>query len=329
MTVFEALLQGFGRVRRAKRFMAWIYLCNLLLALLLVLPLTGLLRESLGHSLAAEQLRRGFNPDWFAEFQAEASGLGASLDPSVVGIGAVLNGLEAFLTGDLFRAYAGVVAVGALYLLLWTFFAGGVLDFYNSTAPPDRETFLSACARYFPRFLRLALFAALCYYLIYSRVLEGLGGFVSERLRDVVDERVAFLWTAAKYLVVLFLLAAVNMVFDYARILTVIENRRSMLLALLRSIRMMGTSLRPAGLYLLVTLVGLVFLGIYGLLPNKPWEQTWRGVTVTLAAGQLYILTRIWTRLLFYASQSALCSSLTAPAPPSRPPVPDAPEAPP
>lgn len=320
MKILQAVQEGLRRVGRAKRVIFWIYLFNLVAALIPALALAGLMRESLGQSLAAEELRQGFSSAWYAEFRVEARGLAATFDPSVVGMGALLNGLDAFITGSMFRDFAGIVGVGVLYLLGWTFFAGGVLHLYSSNEAPSRENFLAACARYFPRFLRLAVFAGILYYLIYAYVLSGLGEFVSARLRDIIDERIAFLWTAAKYLVVAVLLVCVNLVFDYARIATVLENRRSMLLATLRALRLVGAHpLRTAGLYLLVALIGLLFLGVYSLLPEKPWEQTWRGVTVTFLAGQLYIVSRIWTRLLFYAGQSALGGAFLEPTPAENP----------
>lgn len=78
------------------------------------------------HSLAAEKLRGGFDDEWYREFKAEVSGLGKTLDPSVSGAGAVYNALDAFVGGEMSSQFSGVVGVGLLFLLLWTFFSTSI-----------------------------------------------------------------------------------------------------------------------------------------------------------------------------------------------------------
>ncbi len=153
--------------------------------------------------------------------------------------------------------------------------------------------------------------AGLFYWLIYFYLLPFLGDLVQAHIREVIDERVVFAWTVAKYLLVLGVLVLVNLIVDYARILTVVQKRRSAMLAAVGSLRfVIGHLGRTLSLYLIIGLLGLLFLVLYALLAPGGLQESWSGVVWALVLGQAYIVSRIWIRLLFMASQSALCASL-------------------
>ena len=267
------------------------------------------------HSLVAEELRSGFNSDWYREFKREAQGLGRTFQYSVVGVGGILDGLSAFLNGKLFQQFSAILGVGMLYLFGWTLLSGGVLHLYNTTAPPTFQSFALGSLRYFSRFLRLTLLAGVLYWLIYSQLLPSLADLVRMVARDQIDERVAFLGSVAKYSVVLGALILVNLVFDYAKILTVTQQRRSSILAILKAAKLLGAHPgRMVGLYVWIGLLGIGFFFLYWLVAPGINQQSSLAVGWALLLGQMYITSRIWTRLLFLGSQSALCEELLSQA---------------
>ncbi|MBI4444564.1 MAG: hypothetical protein HY645_01540 [Acidobacteria bacterium] len=310
-------------MHRAKRLILLIYFSNVLLALIPMLFVEESIQSSLGPSRAGDHLARGFDPAWYAEFRTAATGLASTFDATLLSAGALLKGLEAFLNGQLFKTSAGITLIGLLYALIWTWWSGAFLSVYILQAPLSRDQMLSASARFFPLFLRLAILSGIFYFLIYAYLLPRLTEFTSQQTRNLVDERVVFLWASGKWLVILLCLATIGVWFDYAKIVAVIQSRRSAALALIQAL---GLAMRNPGrvalLYLSLTLIGLLFLWFYSFLPTKPWEQTWRGMTATFAAGQFYILSRIWVRLLSYSSQAALVHSFLANEMRSEPGVP-------
>ena len=133
--------------------------------------------------------------------------------------------------------------------------------------------------------------------------------------RDQIDERVAFLGSVAKYSVVLGALILVNLVFDYAKILTVTQQRRSSILAILKAAKLLGAHPgRMVGLYVWIGLLGIGFFFLYWLVAPGINQQSSLAVGWALLLGQMYITSRIWTRLLFLGSQSALCEELLSQA---------------
>jgi len=313
MTIREAFGGGLRRVHGAKRYLFLVYAINLVIALALGAVLANAIRTSLGSSLAADNLRRGFDGLWFQGFSAHARGLSSTFDPSVVGIGAVFNGLDSFLRGDLFGGYVGIVAVGLLYLLMWTFFSAGFISVYRQES--GERSFWAEGARFFPRFLILAILAGILYYVIFHFVFRWLSSGVDALTRNVVDERIAFAYTLIKYLIVWLLVYAVNLTFDYGKILTVVRDHGNALTAPLKALGfVLGNLGRTAGLYVSVGLVWIVLMFVYWLIAPGAGQASALAIFGAFLLGQLYIVSRIWTRCLFYGSQTALYEGLaTAP----------------
>ena len=95
---------------------------------------------------------------------------------------------------------------------------------------------------FFFRFLRLAIVMFAVYGLLFGYLHPWLFDRVYPRLiRDVNVERTAFFIRAGLYLVFGLVLGACNLVFDYAKVRAVVEDRRSALGALV-----VGAPLRPA-----------------------------------------------------------------------------------
>ena len=304
MVIFRAFRDGVSRVNSGPAVLAGVLIATLLAALPLGLVLRASLRAHLGDSVAAETVASGVNWDWWQEFSAQATGLGATFSPSVIGFGAVLANLSNILDN---RPTAGLlVGVMTAYLFLWIFLVGGVLDRYARRRPTRVAGFFSACGVYFFRFLRLGVVAWLAYAALFGFVHDWLlNDFYGWATRDFTVERNAFPVRVVLYLLFGTLLVACNLVFDYAKIRAVVEDRRSMIGALLAGLRFVVR--RPGkacGLYLLNGLVFVLVLAAYAAAApgaGGTGVSMWLGFLI----GQLYILARLWTKLLFYASQTA------------------------
>ena len=104
-----------------------------------------MLAQHLGSSLAADTAASGVNYDWMQEFSDQASGLGVTFKPTIIGFGAVLDNLSAFLD-DTTRPVVIVGAAGA-YIVLWLFVAGGIIDRYARDRADARARLLRGVRR--------------------------------------------------------------------------------------------------------------------------------------------------------------------------------------
>ncbi|MFQ5709945.1 MAG: hypothetical protein ACE5HO_21015 [bacterium] len=309
MKILEATKTGFARVVRAKRYIILVYTVNLIMALILGAAISSSIQSSLKQSVAAENLRNGFDDLWYRSFKANARGLDATFDPSVVGIGAVFNGLDSFLRGNLLKGSSAVLGIGLLYLMMWTFFSAGFISVY--TTEDDSPSFFQHAARFFPRFLVLAALAGVVYFLFFNFVQRWLSDAVNSLTRETIDERVHFVFTVAKYAVLMILVWGVNVLFDYSKILTVLQDHKNALTAPIRAMRVVFPHLvKTFGLYLLLGVFWSALVVIYWLVAPGAAQASWIAVLGAFVIGQLYLVSRIGTRCLFYAGQSAMCAAL-------------------
>ena len=305
MSIICALRDGIRRVNGAPVLLAGVVVATMLAALPASLVLRETLRSHLGESLAADAADSGVNYEWWTEFGAQASGLGRTFQPTIIGFAAVLDNLSSLLEAQ--ARPAAVVWIGAAYLLLWLFLSGGLIDRYARIRPTRSAGFFTACGVYFVRFLRLAPVAALAYYLLFAWVhpwlFDDLYGHLT---RDLTVERTAFFWRVGLYALFGLLLVACNLVFDYARIRAVVEDRYSMLGSVVAGFRFIRRNAAGVfGLYALNGLLWLLVLAVYALAApgaGSGGAGAWLGALV----GQLYLVARLWVKLVFYASQTAL-----------------------
>jgi hypothetical protein len=314
MSIGKAIAAGLGRAISTKRLILWLWLLNFAVAVPVAWQLGESLRSSIGASLVHEKLRAGFDLGWFGEFEAAAEGLETSFTPTVLGAGAFYNNLEAWITGELFGGIPGLVGFGLLYALIWAFMLGGVLErFAREDGPFLLSHFFSTGAKFFFRFLRLALISGILYYALY-RFGGWLFRFIENATRDVTVERTVLVVTLAGVALVVFLLCLANMAFDYAKIAMVLESRRSAILAALRGLGfVLSNPGKTLGIYYGLGAVGIALLAVYALIAPGATQSTPLPIVLAFLLGQAFLVARLVLRLAFYAAQMAFYDAANRP----------------
>src|SRR5215510_11015073 len=110
---------GWKRVFAAPAIAAGMYVMTFALAVPLAITLRGALAAHLGGSLTAGTVATGVDPDWWQEFTSQATGLGTTFTPSIIGFATVLDNVGGVLDGR--APIAPVAAALALYLAGWAF----------------------------------------------------------------------------------------------------------------------------------------------------------------------------------------------------------------
>ena len=304
--MLKGIFVGLWRAVSSPGMVLLLWLVNVAVTLPAAVIMSDSLESSIGSSLVHEDLAAGFDMDWYGEFQQGAGGLEATFTPTVVGAGAFYNNIEGWLYGGLFELFPGVVALGVLYALLWALFVGGILDRFSNAGLFTLSRFFSAGGRFFFRFLRLAVLAGVFYYLIYQ-----LAGWLFERIgfwtRDVTVERTVLIYVMLGTAIVVFLLTLVNAAFDYAKIATFVEDRRSMLLSALRGIRfVLSNPAKTLGFYYALGILGVLLLGLYTFVAPGAAQSTVTGVALAFLIGQAYLVAKLMLRLAFYGGQLSI-----------------------
>ncbi len=299
------LKQGWYQLGNHKKTVFYFYCANLLVAALLLVPFMQVFEDSLGPGLYRDKLVGQLDYDWYTLFTDRVTGFASTFTPWVLGAGPFARNWEVLLDGDLTELPWVIVSLGALYTLLNSFLLAAAVG--SLALDPEgtsfREFFRNG-GMFFGRFFRLAVLAVLAFWFVGSWIVEPLSDLVEKLTNAAVTDRGAFYWNVTHYVIVLVIFLFLNMLFDYAKIKTALEDRTSVVVAFFSALKFCTTSFFSSfGFYLLITVVGLacvvLYTGIEWLLPQQGW------LTILLAAivQQLYMMGRLTVKLLFYSGQ--------------------------
>lgn len=298
-----AVAAGWARVRDRWRAVGVAYLASLGLALPLAAALAASLRQSLAHREAAARMLAGWDGLWHRSFAAQAQGLERTLDPGVVGIGAVLRGLDDLVTGTLLDLPPPILAAGLLYLVGWVLLSGGLLARFRG----DAGGVVSLGASHFRRILAITAVGWLGWAVVLGWLLPALEGLMRPHMRDVIDERVVAAWIVAKHACVWILVLAIRVVIDQAKVVAVDDPARSPWAALRVGISFCRR--RALAVLAVVGMLGAVSLGLLlltWLVAPGVGQRNGLQILVAFAIGQLSVIARVTMRAWSLASAQAL-----------------------
>ncbi len=294
-----AWLEGWRRVWAAPALAASLLVVTLLTALPLGVALGGMIREQLGTSDLANKPAWNWDAGWAAEFAAQAQGLGRTFTHEIIGFGGTLKILSDIIDARGINPTLAGAAVA--YGALWMFLTGGILDRLARGRVVRAAGFFAASGAYFVRLIRLGVVMITSYWVLFRYLHPLLFTRVYDHYTpNMTAEREGFALRVGLYALFALVLFTVNLIFDFAKVRLVVEDRRSIISALGASMRFLRRRpFRAFGLYLLN--------GIGFLLVLRLWfdaaPQAWESVTWAFFVTQVYLLARIWLRLVFMASE--------------------------
>ncbi len=303
--MIRSFFVGITEANRSWRMISLLLTANILLSIPIVVPIFLLIVSTSGGTLAADRLRADKLDVFWLMDVLNNQFPGAALETVLSQVGVLL------------------VVIGMVYLPLNTLFAGGVIGVLNSTDGLfTMRKFWGEAGAYFGRFFRLMLISLIFYgaaAVIYALVRLPIDSAAEQAsaFQSVVYKR----WAAMALLALMF--AFVNMVFDYAKIGTVVSSGRrevkGMFRETFRAFRFVfGNFFSAFGLYLIIALSGLALFLTFNSLRWSVNQSTAGGVMLAILLGQIAIAGRMWTRVVFYSAEMHLYKKLApidAPAP--------------
>ena len=245
--------------------------------------LAGVWLLMLGISLPlALAARNGGQAGWLGELIDFTTG---------VGVRPPAAGVHPFVTADapsLVDDAGPLTIIGASYFFVWLFLAGGIVDRYARDRPTRSHGFFSACGLFFFQFLRLALIVTPLYWLLIAVARPRLPGGIHATI------------------VLVGLLAAIQLIVDYTQVRSVVEDRRSVLNSMIGALRFIAANGREVvTVYVADVALFAIAVTIYAKAAAGAGGS---GVAVwsRFAAAELYVLARIWVRLVGWASEVSL-----------------------
>ena len=279
MGIVKIFGQGLATTARRGKLLAFLWPVYLLFALFVMAPFYVLLQSHFSRSLLGEKLFAGVDVLWIGDLVYKYQ----ELPPLVIG---------------------WLLGTSLLFLVLLAFLNGGIIG--RIAAAEEKVTlrdFFGDCGRYFGRFFRVFLLSLVGYFLI----LGILGRFVSIPFR-VWSKGASTQWTtlissSLRLLVFLLLFSIVKMFFDYVKVALVADDSRKAVRATVRNFGFLGKRFFKAWAIFLIVGLLFVFSTLVYLAVAKALPKAGLGPIVLFLWQQAYFLVRLWTGVLFFATE--------------------------
>jgi hypothetical protein len=326
--ILDAAKRGLRRAGALWGLVVILLVVNLATAAVLAVPLAQTLRDDLDNNAAADNMLAGFDYPWWAAW-ADAHPQ-TTFGPDILGAGFAFKNLDlllrGLLPGGLFALPEperttdesgsaidpAVLSLGVAYLVLQVFLSGGVIAALRAAQPEwTVRGLLHGSGFYFGRLLRLAALMLLVDALVFA-LYGPFARWADTQAREAVSERTAIVWMVGRHALLFLVLLAVNMVSSYARVLMVLEERSSAVLALLSASALCASNfLRTFGHLLLMTAAAVAGLAAWSLL-DRHWGTTgYKTQLVTFVLLEGLVFLRLFLRVATLGGQVTLARRLS------------------
>ncbi len=279
MRILKIFGQGFSTTNKKVKMVVYLWLINFVFSVAVITPIYFLLNNDFSRSMMADELAKG---------------------------------VDLFLVGDmiykhqkLLPALLGWLLIpGILFGLLYIFLSGGIIcRIVSQDEKINISNFLADCGKYSFRFFRVFLISLVGYFFVFGILFKVFSALFNLWSKGASTEWGVIFSSNLEFLVMVLLFTIVRMFFDYVRVRLVVEESKKTIRATLLNFVFIGKRFfRTWLLYLLAGLVTVIFgafyLAVYQSLPKM-------GVLLLIAFiwQQIYMLSRMWTKVLFYSTE--------------------------
>ena len=275
-----ALLLGAGRSLRNWRLAAVFYTLSFLISAVLTLPFAAVFAESVQKSLVGSSLLSGFSYRWYVEFVHANDAYFNLLLPQVILLFVIYILVEAFLAGGFFASFA----------------AGGKVRM---------ATFFSQSASKFFPILLVTLAEVMLLFLLYE--FNAVWAVANkEAVRKALTDHQVFNAELWRYAAVAIIFYVVNMVTDFVRAAVAIDDETFVGKVVRGLAFVIKHPLSSIGVYGGAAIFSAAVIAGWFYLNAGIHASDVGGVLLEIAVGQIFVLFRIFSKLIFYAGEAAL-----------------------
>lgn len=331
MRIFQALRIGVQQVNQTRRMVLFAWLVNITLSLTIAVPFLLQVDTSVRGTILEERILEQTDANWFLSFRLDnqSNPIVQPFDHTIFGYAPFLVHYESAFAGNMIRnvgnflidlifqwrvglEYLGPLTIlGFVYLLTSTFLSGAFIGTYSKSYRMSFQEFLMEGGKYFGKYFRISLISLIIYLLLFNLVFDFWRDWIQQTTANDASEMTPFIHYMIRNAVIVFVLGFLTMCFDYAKIRMVVDDRFSALFAVWAGLKfVIGNFWSTAGLFLLLSIGGLVFIALYAFLQGTIHVTGYWTILMLFVIQQLYIGFRLWLKACFYASETQLYQAL-------------------
>ncbi len=279
MKILKIFEKGFQTTNKRLKMVVYLWLINFVFSVLIITPVYFLIKKDLSRSLMSDQILKGTGLLWLGDI--------------------------IYKYQDLLPALVGWFLIPAIFfMLLYIFLYGGLISrIADQDEKIELTSFFSDCSKYFFPFLRVFLISLVAYLVVFGGINSLISALFNLWKKSASTEWPLILSSILEFLILLLLFSIVRMFFDYVRVRLVVEKSKKTIRATLLNIAFIGKRFFRAWLlYLLVGLISAIF-GVIYLAVYQPLPKIGVLLIVSFIWQQIYVLSRMWTKILFYSTE--------------------------
>jgi len=286
MKAISSYIAGLKISGKSLKMVLFIYLINLVLGLIIVIPFHKTLQSAFGFNMLPDSLLKGFDFTAVAEFMKLSS-----------------KNISGFI--------AQMRWVVFLFVILNVLFAGGILHIFKLDEKYKISNFISGSFSYFFRFFKLFLYMLLFNFVVTLIVWVPFVLIIKSASDTVASESTLVYLGLMGGIIHIFLLMILLMVSFYTKIRIVNEDTKQVFRSIFRSFGFVFKHFFSTFILLIMLLLNLIILLLVFWFFNKV-IGTSTGITILIMfiIQQLFIFTRVFFRVMGYSSQYSLYNIL-------------------
>ena len=286
-TIKDTMRHGLRLVYHNKKFVFLLWGANASSAFLLAIPVYAVLLDNLNHSILSDKLALNSDYIWFIQF---------------------MNNYKSNLSEIPFMLY-GMMGI---YLLIQTFFLGGLISIFNFPQKNHTVDFFYGGVKYFVRFTKLMLFSLLFFGLAFL-INDYLGKIILSFFKNSENEMLEFVFMSLRYILLIFLIGVVSIISDYSKINIAVKDSFYVIRTLFNTVVFLKNNfIKVFLLFLMVAVFGAIGAIIYNLVRVTIPETPFYFLIVSFILQQMLIIFRLLIRMLFYSTEVILFNDLIA-----------------
>jgi hypothetical protein len=286
-SIKNTLVEGIRLVSYNIKFVLLLWGINTASAFILTVPVYYILADNLTYSSIGAAMNDGFDFTWFIQFEK----------------------IYETNLGELPLMIYGTVAI---YVLVQTFFLGGLVSVFNFPNKNHMVDFFYGGVKYWYRFTKVTL-VSIFFFAIAFKINDFLGDWIMWGFEDTESNMAEFFLRAFRYLILIFLIALITLIADYSKVALGITDRHRVISEIYNTMIFIKMSFSKIFLiFLIVALIGALGAVVYGyidlVIPRSPYYF----LILSFILQQMLIIFRLLVRMLFCSTEVTLYKDLSA-----------------
>lgn len=287
VTINTTLVQGTRSVFHNMKIVILMWVINAASALVLTVPIYNLLVIDLSHSAISDKLMENFDYMWFLQFRH-------------------------LYQIQLDQIPLSIYSMVTIYILLQTFFLGGLISIFNTPEKNHIVDFFFGGVRFFFRFLKVLLIS-LVFYALAIKIYDWLGLLITYVYQDSENVWMDFVLKGLRYILLIFMLGVVTLLSDYSKVSLAVNDKTKFFKEFYNAILFIKDHFSKVfTVFLIVAIIGALGVLVYNIIGKFIPRTPSYFLVLSFVLQQMLIIFRLLIRMLFCSTEVILYKDLSA-----------------